>query len=268
MGPPRGMGSSKFVARREEVTMVSSSIVAGECPRSIAEVASGEEVYRVLEEYLEDDWREYVALVAEKLDGGRNPFAVLVGIILSQNTNDRNSIKAYMSLRERIGVRPEDIASADIREIEEAIRIAGLARQKSRALKEAAKKILEAGGEKVLLEMDWRDLRRLLLSIKGVGKKTADVFLSLVRGAPVFAVDTHAMRIARRWGLVGEKAGYDEVSRALLEFFGPERSEKAHRLIIALGRRYCRARNPLCDKCPLRRWCPYACKQAKIRPQN
>jgi len=59
------------------------------------------------------------------------------------------------------------------------------------------------------------------------------------------------------WGLVGEKAGYDETSRALLHFFGPEYSEEAHRLLIALGRTYCKARNPDCSRCPLRDICPY-----------
>jgi endonuclease-3 len=81
----------------------------------------------------------------------------------------------------------------------------------------------------------------------------------------VFAVDTHAMRIAKRWGLVGEKAGYDEVSKALLEFFGPEKAEEAHRLIIALGRRYCTARNPRCSECPLRDICPYPRRTTRER---
>lgn len=226
--------------------------------RSIRECATGDQVFEILSRSLRIDRGQYVVLVAEDMDGRRHPFAVLAGIILSQNTSDRNSIRAYLRLRERIGVAPEAILSASEDEIVEAIRPAGLARQKARALREAARRVLEAGGEKVLLEMPWRELREFLLSIPGVGKKTADVFLSLVRQAPVFAVDTHAARIAKRWGLVGEKAGYDETSRALLEFFGPDRSEEAHRLLIALGREYCKARNPRCAECPLRDVCPYA----------
>ncbi len=225
--------------------------------RRISDCASGDEVFERLRRSLNIDRSEYVVLVAEDMDGRKHPFAILVGIILSQNTNDRNSIKAYQELRRKIGVTPEAILSASDEEIAEAIRVAGLARQKTRALKEAAKRILDAGGEKILLEMPWNKLREFLLSIPGVGKKTADVFLALVRHAPVFAVDTHAARIAKRWGLVGEKAGYDETSKALLEFFGPSRSEEAHRLLIALGRRYCKARNPLCSECPLRDICPY-----------
>ncbi len=227
-----------------------------EC-RRISDCATGDEVFNILSKALDVKRSEYVVLVAEDLDGSKHPFAVLVGIILSQNTSDRNSIRAYLRLREKVGVTPEEILKAGFDRIVEAIRPAGLANQKARAIIEAARKVLEAGGERVLLEMPWRELRSFLLSIPGVGKKTADVFLSLVRRAPVFAVDTHAARIARRWGLVDEKAGYDEVSRVLLLFFGPERSEEAHRLLIALGRRYCKARSPRCSECPLRHLCPY-----------
>ena len=228
---------------------------------SIAERASGEEVFRRLSSALKPRWDEYVVLVADRSDG--NPFAVLAAIILSQNTSDKNSIRAYQRLRGRLGrVTPEAILSLPEEELIEVIRPAGLPRQKARALREAARRILEAGGEKVLLEMPPEELRRFLLAIPGVGKKTADVFLSFYRKAPVFAVDTHALRIAKRWGLVGPKAGYDEASEALLRFFGPERAEEAHRLIIALGRRYCTARNPRCSECPLRDICPYAAQRA------
>jgi endonuclease-3 len=224
---------------------------------SIAVKASGREVLERLRRALRVDWRDYVALVAERLD--KSPFAVLVAVILSQNTNDKNSIKAYMELRRRVGVKVEDVLRAGEEEIVEAIRVAGLPRQKARAIKELALKVAEWGGEEYLLSEDPRVLRDKLLSIKGVGPKTVDVFLSLVRRAPgVFAVDTHAARIARRWGLVGPKASYDEVSRALYQFFGEGVSEEAHRLLIALGRRYCRARNPLCGECPVRDLCPSA----------
>ncbi|BAN89585.1 endonuclease III domain-containing protein [Aeropyrum camini] len=225
--------------------------------RSIRERISGEELLRLLRRSLRVDWREYVALVAYELDG--NPFAVLAAIILSQNTSDKNSIRAYERLRRTIGVTPEAILRASYNDLVETIREAGLPRQKASALKALAEAVIEWGGEKYLLEAPPGELRERLMSIRGIGPKTADVFLSLVRKAPgVFAVDTHAARIARRWGLVGEKAGYDEVSRALYSYFGPDNSEEAHRLIIALGRTYCKARKPRCRECPLRSVCPSA----------
>ncbi len=229
------------------------------CPSSIAEAAPGRVVLERLRRSLRPDWREYVVLVAERLDG--NPFAVLAAIILSQNTSDVNAIRAYERLRGRLGrVTPEAVLSIPEEELVELIRPAGLPRQKARALRALAERLLRGGGERLLLEKPWQELRRWLLETPGVGPKTADVFLSFYRGAPVFAVDTHALRIAKRWGLVGEKAGYEEASRALLDYLGP--SDEAHRLLIALGRRWCTARRPRCGECPLRDICPYACRSA------
>lgn len=220
---------------------------------SIADRISGEEVFRILSQNLSIDRSEYVALVAEDLREGL--FSVLVGIVLSQNTNDKNSIKALINLRNKIGLSIDKILGASIKDIGEAIRVAGLWRQKAETIKRLAEEINRLGGEEYLVREDPFVLREKLLEIKGVGEKTVDVFLSLVRKAPVFAVDTHAMRIAIRWGLA-KKRNYREVSQALLRYFGAERAEEAHRLLIALGRRYCKASNPRCAECPLRSYCP------------
>jgi len=220
---------------------------------SISAKADGDTIYRILKESLEVDWREYVALVAKIRGSG--PFAVLVGVILSQNTSDRNSIEAFLNLEKRVGTSLEKILRSDVKEIEDAIKKAGLWRQKARTIKRAAEAIARMGGEEYLLKEDPSRLREFLTSIDGIGYKTADVFLSVVRRAPYFAVDTHAMRIAIRWGLASKRS-YEEASKALLEFFGCERAEEAHRLLIALGRKYCRPRNPKCRECPVNMYCP------------
>ncbi|MEM0283738.1 MAG: endonuclease III [Sulfolobales archaeon] len=221
---------------------------------SIADRVSGSEILRILSENLMIDWKQYTALVAKRFSDG-SLFPILVGVILSQNTNDRNSIKAYMLLRERIGVKIEDILRASLEEIEELIKPAGLWKQKAEAIKRSAEVIRDLGGEEFLAREDPEKIRMKLLEIKGVGKKTVDVFLSVARRAPYFAVDTHAMRIALRWGLV-KRRNYDEASKALREYFGSDNAEKAHQLLIALGRRYCRARKPLCSECFLKSICP------------
>lgn len=226
-------------------------------PRSIAERAGGDAIYSILSKSLKVDWSEYVALVAKMRSNGL--FPILVGVILSQNTSDRNSIRAFEKLRERVGVGLEDILRASVDDIETAIREAGLWKQKASTIKRAAEAISRAGGEDYLLREDPLKLREFLLSIRGIGSKTADVFLSVARGAPFFAIDTHAMRIALRWGLIRRRS-YDDASKALLTLFGPERAEEAHRLLIALGRRYCRARDPRCFECPLRDLCPSSSK--------
>ncbi len=220
---------------------------------SIVERADGDTIYSILSKSLKVDWREYVALVAKVK--GEGLFPILVGIILSQNTSDRSSIKAFEKLRNSVGVSLNDILRANVDDIGNAIREAGLWKQKAETIKRAAEAISRTGGEDYLSREDPERLRSFLLSIKGIGFKTADVFLSVARGAPLFAIDTHAMRIALRWGLI-ERRSYAEASKALLKLFGPERSEEAHRLLIALGRRYCRARNPRCSECPVRDLCP------------
>jgi endonuclease-3 len=224
----------------------------------IADVISGGEVFRVLSEAFRVDVGEYVVLVAYSLGGGA--FPVLVSVILSQNTNDRNSIKAFLTLRERVGVRLEDILRASVDDIASSIRVAGLWRQKAETIKRVAEHVARLGGEDFLLREDPFRVREELLKVKGVGFKTVDVFLSVVRRAPVFAVDTHAMRVALRWGLA-RRRDYMEVSRALLEYFGAERAEEAHRLLIALGRRVCKARSPRCWECPLASYCPSSSKR-------
>ncbi len=221
---------------------------------SIASRISGEKLFNLLSEKLSPSPSEYVVLVAAEKKS--SPFSILVGTILSQNTNDKNSIRAYISLKQQVGISAKEIVEADIEVIEKSIRTAGLAKRKAETLKRLAQTILEAGGEEILSEMPVDRLRDLLLSIKGVGRKTVDVFLSFYRKAPVFAVDTHAARIAKRWGLVEKNADYDKISRTLLDYFKPERSEEAHRFLIALGRRYCRARKPMCSSCPVNPYCP------------
>ncbi|MEZ0290366.1 MAG: endonuclease III [Sulfolobales archaeon] len=227
--------------------------------KSIANIISGSDLLKILREKLRIDWKEYTALVAEYYSEG-NLFPVLVGVILSQNTNDKNSIKAFMRLRENVGVKLDEILSARIEDVEEAIRPAGLWKQKARAIVSAARVIKSLGGEEFLAREDPERLREKLLDIRGVGEKTVDVFLAVARKAPYFAVDTHAMRIAIRWRLI-DKRSYREASRVLKEYFGSENVEEAHRLLIALGRQYCRSRDPRCGECPISSLCPSSTKK-------
>ena len=212
----------------------------------------GKTTFEILKRAVEVRPSEFAALHAIN-DG---PYALLVAIILSQNSNDKNTIAAYEDLKRATGLRPEAVLALGER-LAQVIRKAGMVRQKSSAILELSRLVIEKG-VKYLEEAPPEELRTALLSIRGVGSKTVDVFLSLYRRVPVFAVDTHARRIAARWGLVKPGAGYEEVSRALLEYFGPERADEAHRLVIAFGRAYCRARNPRCGECPLRAHCPSA----------
>jgi endonuclease-3 len=94
------------------------------------------------------------------------------------------------------------------------------------------------------------------MALPGVGPKTADVVLAMAGGHPTFPVDTHIARIARRWNLV-RRPGYDQM-RARLEAWTPTTKRVAwHLAIIAHGREFCKARNPRCEACPVRRDCDW-----------
>ncbi len=235
--------------------------MGGRSVLSIKELASGRLVYSILASSIGYNPDDYAPLYAAKREGGL--FALLVAIILSQNTNDRNAIAAFEELRREAGVTVDSLAVKDPASIEKAIRRAGLYRQKARTIVEAARLFARLGGEEYLQRADSSELRELLSSIKGIGRKTVDVFLAVTGKEKVFAVDTHAFRVARRWGLVQPGSSYEETSRALLEFFGPENADEAHRLIIALGRKYCTARKPRCEICPLKHLCPSALRVSR-----
>ncbi len=189
-----------------------------------------------------------------------NPFGLLVAIILSQNTSDRNSIKALLNLKEKIGLDPIKICGARIEDIEQAIYSAGLYRQKARAIKNLARKVVEGLDLKNILKLETMKARKILLSLEGVGKKTVDVFLAL-HGKRIMGVDVHARRIALRWG-IAKKDSYDDIQKAYVELFDfVENYDYLHRLLIMLGRKYCRAKNPRCGECPLRQICPKKLKE-------
>ncbi|MCE4606161.1 MAG: endonuclease III [Desulfurococcales archaeon] len=227
----------------------------------IPEDFTGHKVIELLEEVgLEIREDEFVSLVSKKLNG--NPFALLVAIILSQNTTDKAAIYAYTRLHKllRGNITPDRMIELGPELIELPIRPAGLSGQKSKWIVEVAKRIKELGGEKILVELPPEELRKILKKMPGIGKKTLDVFLSQMRGEQVFAVDTHAKRIAQRWCLTNS-SNYKEISLKLTEFFQGEDLVRAHKLVIALGRKWCTARNPKCRECPLREICPYAVRR-------
>ncbi len=185
-------------------------------------------------------------------------YKILIATILSQNTNDKNSISAFKRLDEKIGVEPNKILNAEINEIAEAIKIGGLYRVKAKKIKEATKEILTRldGDLTKLANMEYEEARKLLLKISGIGDKTADILL-LKMGHPAFPVDTHIKRITRRLGLVNRKAKYLEISEFWRKNLPSENYLDAHLELIAFGRKICKSINPRCNICPLRDTCHY-----------
>lgn len=198
---------------------------------------------------------EFAALEAGR---GGDPFRVLVATIISQNTNERNALLAFKKLEEEVGVEPAKIASGGVAKVEEAIKVAGLQRQKAGAIVAAAELLLRSYGGDLggLLREGEGRVREVLGSVKGIGEKTIDVLLAF-SGFPVVPVDTHVRRVSRRLGLA-RGSSYYAVREALHRVFREGSRLEAHLLLIKLGREICRARDPRCDACPLARMCPSA----------
>ncbi len=187
------------------------------------------------------------------------PFEVLVSTILSQSTTVANERRGLAGLRRAFGaLTPETLAAAPEKGIERAIWHAGLARQKAPRLKAVAHAVERRWGGDLgaVLRLPTEEARETLMGLPGVGPKTADVVLAMAAHHPTFPVDTHIARIARRWKLV-RVGGYEEARAALEAWTPPSKRAAWHLAIIAHGRELCRALNPLCDACPVRRDCDW-----------
>ena len=187
---------------------------------------------------------------------GYTSFETLVSIILSQRTYWKNVKTAIERFSERFdGV--EDVAKASVDEIEEAIKPAGLYRVKAQRIKNIARDLVEKYDGKLdkILNLSYNKAKKKLTSISGIGPKTADVFLMAIKGEQVLPVDVHIFRIMKRLGIANERDSYESL-KAKLEVEIPRNQRiKTHLILIEFGRQICRAQNPKCKKCPIKRYC-------------
>jgi len=188
----------------------------------------------------------------------KDPFKTLIVTIISQNTADKNTAKAFENLSKRFKITPEVLANAETSQIEECLKVAGLYRNKAKTIKQISKIILEKfhGTLKPILSSPFEEARKTLLQLPGVGPKTADVVLLFSSENPTIPVDTHVNRTAKRLGLVPANGDYETVRKSLQSLYNPKHYLAIHVLLILLGRNYCKARNPLCKQCPVGALCP------------
>ena len=182
------------------------------------------------------------------------PWEVMVGAILTQNTNWKNVEAAIRNLKRAERLEAPLLASAAPEELQELVRPAGYFRQKSARLKGLAQWWLEStgGSTEGLADRSVEDLRRELLAIKGIGPETADSIILYALGKPTFVVDAYTARICGRHGLIEPGAGYMEI-KELFESSLPvdtELYQDYHAQLVELGKRFCR-KKPLCGKCPV-----------------
>lgn len=192
----------------------------------------------------------------------------LVATILSQNTSDINSGRAFGQLLERFGTM-EAVRDAALDDLIATIRPAGLANQKGPRIQAVLRAITEARGAldlKFLRKLPPTDARAWLTQFNGVGPKTASIVLLFSLGVPAFPVDTHVHRVTGRLGLRPEKLSADDSHEWLEQLFEPETYVDAHINLIRHGREICHARNPQCEICPLQRLCDDYQRRASSRP--
>jgi endonuclease-3 len=187
-----------------------------------------------------------------------DPFEMLIVTIISQNTTDNNTVRAFRNLSSKFKIEPETLAKTDIRKVEGCLRTGGLFRKKARAIREVSRTLIREwkGSLASILSLPIEDARRELLQLPGVGPKTADVVLLFSSRKPVIPVDTHVNRVSKRLGFVPEGADYETVRKKLESLFKPGDYAAVHVLLILHGRKCCKARTPLCASCPVNGYCP------------
>lgn len=198
----------------------------------------------ILKTYLKDEV-PVVSRISENENG--NPFLILVGTLLSLRTKDETTDKAMAQLTKRART-PEEILRLSDRELEKIIYPVGFYRNKSRTLKHVSRIILEKYGGKVPDSLDE------LLTIKGVGRKTANLVITEAYGKPGICVDTHVHRISNRLGIVSTKNAH-ETEEQLRKVLPKKYWLIYNALLVAFGRKTCHPVSPRCSYCPLSPTC-------------
>ncbi|MSQ61468.1 MAG: endonuclease III [Dehalococcoidia bacterium] len=187
-----------------------------------------------------------------------DPMTELVLTLLSQNTSDRNSGRAFIRLRERYPTW-EQVLAADVKDVEDAIAIGGLAPTKAPRLKALLVEVAaRRNGFNLsnLEDMPLEEAKAWLRELPGVGPKTAACVLMFALGRPALPVDTHVHRVAQRLGLIPPKMPPEQAHGVLEALVPPELTYAFHIALIKHGRRLCDARRPQCGDCPLLDGCP------------
>jgi endonuclease-3 len=179
-----------------------------------------------------------------------SPFTLLVAVILSAQCTDARVNLTTPFLFAKYPT-PQALANAELADVEELVKSCGFFRMKAKNIVNAARALVEHYGGEVPAE------REALESLPGVGRKTANVVLSVVFEQAAFAVDTHVFRVAHRLGLTlatTPRGVEDDVVKLVPQ----EKLRHAHHWLILHGREICKAPWPLCERCPVRELCPTA----------
>ncbi|HLD40815.1 MAG TPA: endonuclease III domain-containing protein [Candidatus Omnitrophota bacterium] len=187
---------------------------------------------------------------------GDTPFEVIAGAILTQNTNWQNVAKAIDNLKKAKVLTPKKLHSLPQPRLAELIRPSGYFNIKATRLKEFLNFLFKnyGGSLKKMFSRPLEDLRKEILSVKGIGPETADSILLYAGGLPVFVVDAYTKRIFSRQKLLSEEADYHQVQELFTRSLKRDVRlyNEYHALIVRLGKDFCKKTKPRCEVCPIK----------------
>ncbi|GAC1354657.1 MAG: endonuclease III [Herpetosiphon sp.] len=191
--------------------------------------------------------------------GQRDPLDELVLTILSQNTSDRNSGRAFRLLKQAYPTY-EAVLDAPTDELYSVIKAAGLGNIKAPRIQGVLRTLIERRGNlelAFLRSMSLAEAKSWLTSLPGIGPKTAACVLCFACDMPALAVDTHIHRVAQRLGLIGPRVNADLAHDLLEDALLPDEVFEFHVNVILHGRQICHAQRPECGRCPLQPVCDF-----------
>lgn len=197
---------------------------------------------KIILDKLEEDYPDAECALVHK-----NVYQLIIAVALSAQTTDKSVNLITPALFEKYPT-PLELSKADISEVEECIRRIGMYKTKAKNIVGLAKELVDKHDGKVPEDYD------ALVALPGVGRKTANVVLSVGFGHQRIAVDTHVFRVANRIGLVKEKDVL-KTELSLMDRVPEERWSKTHHSLIFHGRQCCDARKPKCEECSIKDWC-------------
>lgn len=185
-----------------------------------------------------------------------NEFELLIAVLLSAQATDALVNKVTPDLFKKYKT-PQDYLNVPLEELQNDIRKIGLFRTKAKNIQKLCRDLIDRYDGKVPSNYDD------LVSLAGVGRKTANVVMSVAFGIPAIAVDTHVERVSKRLGICRWKDSVLEVEKTLMKKVPKEEWSDTHHRLIFFGRYHCKARNPNCSECPLLHLCREGKKRMK-----
>ena len=187
---------------------------------------------------------------------GDTPFEVIVGAILTQNTNWQNVAKAIDNLKKAKVLTPQKLHSLPLDKLARLIRPSGYFNIKAKRLKSFLDFLFKnhQGKLEKMFSLPLDELRKDILAVKGIGPETADSILLYAGGLPVFVVDAYTKRIFSRKKLFPEDTDYHQVQKIFMENLKKDVQlfNEYHALLVRLGKDFCKKTKPKCEICPIK----------------